>query len=44
MSSSYEFQREVKVQVDVDAGVEGGFEFSASASNREVEKLTESRN
>jgi hypothetical protein len=43
MSSSYEFQREVKVQVDVDAGVEGGFEFSASASNRDVEKLTESR-
>jgi hypothetical protein len=44
MSSSYEFQQEVKLQVDVDAGVEGAFEFSASASNREVEKVTESRN
>jgi hypothetical protein len=44
MSSSYEFQQEVKLQVDVDAGVEGAFEFSASASNREVEKVAESRN
>jgi hypothetical protein len=43
MSSSYEFQQEVKLQVDVDAGVEGAFEFSASASNRDVEKVTESR-
>jgi hypothetical protein len=43
ISSSYEFQQELKVAVEADAGVEGGFEFSASASSREMEKQTQSR-
>ena len=40
ISSSHEFQQELKVAVEADAGVEGGFEFSASASSREMEKQT----
>jgi MAC/Perforin domain-containing protein len=43
MSSSYEFQQELKMAVSADAGVEGGFEFSASASSRDMERLTGSR-
>ena len=43
MSSSYEFQQEMKVSVSAEAGVEGGFEFSASASSRDMEKQTQSR-
>ena len=43
ISSSYEFQQELKVAVSADAGVEGGFEFSASASSRDMERQTQSR-
>jgi hypothetical protein len=43
MSSSYEFQKELKVAVEVDAGVEGGFEFSGSVSTRDMESVTQSR-
>jgi hypothetical protein len=43
MSSSHEFQQELKVAVSADAGVEGGFEFSASASSREMETQAGSR-
>jgi hypothetical protein len=43
MSSSYEFQRQLKLAVGVEAGVDGAFEFSASASSRDMEKQTESR-
>jgi hypothetical protein len=43
MSSSYEFQQELKVAVSAEAGVEGGFEFSASASSRDMERQTGSR-
>jgi hypothetical protein len=43
MSSSYEFQQEMKIAVSADAGIEGGFEFSASASSRDMERQTGSR-
>jgi hypothetical protein len=43
MSSSDDFQKELKLAVEADAGVEGGFEFSASASSREMERVTQSR-
>ena len=43
MSSSYELQQELKMAVSADAGVEGGFEFSASASSRDMEKEAGSR-
>jgi hypothetical protein len=43
MSSSYEFQQQLKVAVSAEAGVEGGFEFSASASSRDMERQTGSR-
>jgi hypothetical protein len=43
ISSSYEFQQELKVAVSAEAGVEGGFEFSASASSRDMERQTGSR-
>lgn len=43
ISSSYEFQQEFKVAVEADAGVDGVFEFSGSASRSEVSRLTESR-
>jgi hypothetical protein len=43
MSSSYEFQQEMKLTVSADAGVEGAFEFSASASSRDMERQTGSR-
>jgi len=44
ISSSYEFQQEFKTAVNAEAGVEGGFEFSASASQKEIAKRSESRN
>jgi len=43
MSSSSDFRQELKLAVEADAGVEGGFEFSASASSREMEQVTQSR-
>jgi hypothetical protein len=43
MSSSYQFRNELKLAVDVDAGVEGGFEFSGSATSRQMEDVTQSR-
>ena len=43
ISSSYEFQKELKVAVEAEAGVDGGFEFSASASSRDMERQTGSR-
>lgn len=43
MSSSYELQQELKVAVSAEAGIEGGFEFSASASTRDMERQTGSR-
>jgi hypothetical protein len=43
ISSSYEFQQELKMAVSADAGVDGSFEFSASASSRDMERQTESR-
>jgi hypothetical protein len=43
MSSSSEFQQQLKVAVEVDAGVEGGFEFSGSASSSKMEDVTQSR-
>jgi hypothetical protein len=38
ISSAYELQQELKRSVDVEAGVEGAFEFSGSASVKEVER------
>jgi len=43
ISSSYEFQQEFKIAVEAEAGVEGVFEFSGSASTRQMESLTQTR-
>jgi hypothetical protein len=43
ISSSYEFQQEFKQSVEVDAGVEGGFEFSGSSSLKDIGRETETR-
>ena len=43
ISSSAEFQEEFKRTVEADAGVDGLFEFSGSASHRELTGLAESR-
>jgi hypothetical protein len=43
ISSSYDFQEEFKVAVNAEAGVQGGFEFSGSASQKDIVRRTESR-
>ena len=43
ISSTHDFQQEFKQSVEVEAGVEGGFEFSGSTSHREITRQTESR-
>jgi hypothetical protein len=43
ISSSHDFQEEFKQAVQAEAGVQGGFEFSASASHKEVVRKAESR-
>lgn len=43
ISSSYDFQEEFKQAIGAEAGVQGGFEFSASASQKEIVRRTESR-
>ena len=43
VSSSYDFQEDFKRSVEVSAGVEGVFEFSGSASFKEITQRTESR-
>lgn len=43
VSSAHDFQQEFKKSVAVDAGVEGAFEFSGSASVTEIERQTETR-
>ncbi|MBK1662215.1 MAC/perforin domain-containing protein [Paracraurococcus ruber] len=43
VSSTFEFQDSFSSQLSMNAGVEGVFEFSASASYRQVESQTQSR-
>jgi hypothetical protein len=43
ISSAYDFQQEFKKSVEVEAGVEGAFEFSGSASVTDIERETQTR-
>ncbi|MBN9511160.1 MAG: hypothetical protein J0I21_18905 [Alphaproteobacteria bacterium] len=43
ISSSYDFQEEFKLAVEAEVGVQGGFEFTGSASHKDIVHRTESR-
>jgi hypothetical protein len=43
ISSAYDFQQEFKKSVAVEAGIEGAFEFSGSASVTDIERETNTR-